>query len=144
MNESGNKEALDRAVLTRWGGFEAVLELGFLPVPIAFLYFGAQLAADGLTPAELLFVLELMVHKRDERHPYPSYERLARRMGISIPYARKVAAELQRKGCLTRRKRRDPAQIRGHSTVEFDLTPLFERLDMYVRTKGLSAKSSHR
>lgn len=139
MTEQADKEALDRAVLARWGGFEEVLRLGFLPVPIAFLYYASRLPPEGLSPAEALLVLELMVHKRDERHPYPSFERIAGRMGISVPYARKLAAELQRKGYLKRRRRREAALVRGHSTVEFDLTLLFDRLAHYVRAQGISA-----
>jgi DNA-binding MarR family transcriptional regulator len=117
-------EAGGRGILLRWGGRQAILAEGFVAVPTTFLkYFGTL--DPSLTPAEALFVLELMVYKWDKRSPFPGYRALAERMGVSEAYARKLARGLQSKGYLVR-------QARVGRTNRFDLQPLFDRLAQHA------------
>ena len=117
-------------MLARWGDRKEILSRGFVPVARTFLLFAAHLRPDGVTPAEAMFVLQLMVHKWDERSPYPSYERLAVRMGVSTVYVRKLARTLDGKGFLKR------TRVRGRTTMTFDLQPLFDRLAQHIRIHG--------
>ena len=53
--------------------------------------------------------------------PFPGYRAIAERMGMSVPYTRKIARSLEDKNLLKR-------QVRRGQTNRFDLTPLFKRL----------------
>jgi DNA-binding MarR family transcriptional regulator len=79
------------------------------------------IGGDGITPTETIFLLQVMTFKWDEEAPYPSYSRISDQMGISEPYARKIARGLEDKGLLSRMKREG-------TTNKFDLSPLFEEL----------------
>lgn len=110
----------NRDLIARWGGKEAILSEGFVAVPTTFLkYFGSL--RPSLTPTEAIFVVELMAYKWDRRAPFPGYKALAKRMGVSPEYARKIARALETKGYLTR-------EMRVGTTNRFDLLPLFDRL----------------
>lgn len=122
-----------REILRRWGGKQAILAEGFLAVPTTFLkYFGSL--EPSLTPAEALFVLELMVYKWDERSPFPGYRAVAERMGVSEAYTRKLARGLQTKGYLVR-------QARVGRTNRFDLQPLFDRLAEHAVSEGTKRRA---
>lgn len=117
---------MNRALVTRWGGKDEILAEGFVGVPHTFLkYFGSL----NLTPTEAIFIIELMGYKRDERAPFPGYKVLAKRMGVSPDYARKIARGLEKKQHLRRQARRG-------TTNRFDLSPLFERLAMRAREEA--------
>ena len=83
-----------------------------------------------LTPAESLFVINLMYHKWDAASPYPSYKTLAGRMGISVQYARDIARALETKGYLKR-------QVRVGQTNRFDLNPMFVALDKHIQDQRI-------
>ena len=110
-------ETAKHSVVERWGGYEAILAEGFVPVPRVFLRFAEKL----LTPAETLFVIQLMSWKWDASAPFPGYGAIAERMGLSVAYTRKIARSLEGKNLLRR-------QVRRGQTNLFDLTPLFRRL----------------
>ena len=110
-------ETAKHSVVERWGGYEAILAEGFVPVPHVFLRFAEKL----LTPAETLFVIQLMSWKWDASAPFPGYGAIAERMGLSVAYTRKIARSLEGKNLLRR-------QVRRGQTNLFDLTPLFRRL----------------
>lgn len=114
-----------RGVATRWGGDKRILAEGFVAVPTGFLTGFAKIRPYGLSVAEAMFVLELMVFKWDAKNPYPSYGTLAERMGVSPAYARKLARSLVNKGYLWR-------TMRKGETNEFDLQPLFGRFAEYT------------
>lgn len=122
-------------IVTRWGGHSVLIQNGFTPVVTAFLWYAAHLEPEGLTPAEVVFVLQLMAYKRDAADPYPSYQRLAGRMGVSVPYARKIAQTLEKRGLLRRLKRS------GESN-RFDLQPLFDELAKHVKAHRAAALRS--
>lgn len=79
------------------------------------------LGEEGITPAEVVFLLQVMSFKWDKEDPYPSYKTIAKQMGVSEPYVRKIARRLEEKSLLVRRTREG-------TTNKFDLTPLFEEL----------------
>jgi len=112
----------------RWGGHTIILNDGFTPVPRSFLKYAAQLKPYSLTPAESLFVLNLMFFKWDARSPFPSYATLASRMGVSVQYTRDIARKLERKGLMLRTVRRGQPN-------EFDLQPLFDALAKHVEAE---------
>jgi hypothetical protein len=79
------------------------------------------LAPFNITPVETVFVLQFMSYKWSAENPYPGYKRVARDMGITDVYARRIARDLEQKRFLRRVRRI------GCSN-EFDLNPLFECL----------------
>lgn len=113
-----NANGVSRSLAVRWGSSRAFDE-GFVGVPAALLTRYAKL---GLSPGEFVFVLELMVFKWDEHSPYPNYETLAYRMGITPEMARRHAKSLESKGMLKRLQRK------GQSN-RFDILPLTSMLD---------------
>lgn len=116
--------SLDREIAVRWGGDPVILSDGFVAVPTAFLKYGASLS-PGLTSTEILFVVHLMSYKWNASAPFPGYKTVAKRMGVSEVYARKLARSLEDKGYLVR-------EIRVGTTNRFNLKPLFNRLSKFV------------
>jgi Helix-turn-helix domain len=104
----------------RWGSSNEVFADGFLAVPTLFLKLYANLNPP-LTPAEAVFVLELMTFKWDTKHPYPSYETLAERMNVTDKMVRRYAQKLEDKHYVRR-------VYRKNQPNEFDLTGLFNAL----------------
>lgn len=116
-----SQEVTARDVVSRWGGYNSVFTDGFLAVPLVLLKNLPSVGEYGVTPAEAVFILQLMTFKWDTRSPYPSYARLSQQMGISETYARKLARSLEEKGLLNREERKG-------TTNRFDLRPLFREL----------------
>ena len=112
-------DPVTRSVAARW---TPKLAKSFTPVSDYFLENYHRLKFP-LTSAEAMLVIQLMSFKWDEEMPYPSFKRLATRMGKSVTAVRKDARSLQGKGCLRRYK-----QV--GTTNRFDLTPLFEQLEV--------------
>ena len=133
--DAGNQVAAARhSIAERWGGDAAVLAEGFVAVPRAFLRLAGTFRPS-LSPAETLFVIQLMSWKWDDRAPFPGYSTVANRMGVSVPYARKIARSLERKKLLRR-------QVRRGQTNRFDLTPLFAKLIAQVNDDRPERKST--
>jgi hypothetical protein len=65
-----------RSLASRWQ-HESLFDKGFMAVPNCFLELYAHLEPEPLTPAEAMFVLELMSFKWTADAPFPSYERIA-------------------------------------------------------------------
>jgi hypothetical protein len=130
---SDKPEAVDRDLLTRWGGRPEILADGFVAVPTTFLKYLGTLRPS-LTPTEALFVLELMAYKWDERAPFPGYKALAERMGVSDVYARKLARTLQAKGYLKR-------LVRVGQTNRFNLQPLFDKLADHAAAETVARRT---
>jgi DNA-binding MarR family transcriptional regulator len=97
----------------------ALIADGFTPIPAAFLAHYAEL---GISSHEAMLIIHLMSFKWDEKRPFPRFARIAERMKISETATRGHARSLEKKGLLRRIKRP------GRSN-EFDLTPLFRRLE---------------
>ncbi|HVT11102.1 MAG TPA: helix-turn-helix domain-containing protein [Fimbriimonadaceae bacterium] len=109
-------QKVSREIKIRWT--PELVEEGFTPISTFFLDHYAQV---GLTAQEFTLVAHLMRFKWDERHPFPSFEILATRTGCSYSAVRGHARSLENKGLLRRVRRKD--------RVEFDLHPLFEKLE---------------
>jgi hypothetical protein len=130
---TGVSQPKPRDVQTRWGGEALMLSRGFVGVPVLFLETFAALTPYRLNPAEAVFVISLMAHKWDERAPFPGYKRIAKWMGKSESYARKLARDLETKGLLRRVER-------SGYTNEFDLSPLFAAVIAHAKGAGTPAK----
>ena len=96
-NNPPKKWAVERA----WSS--TLAETGHVPVVNAFLEHYSSLK-PALTTGEAMFVIFLMKHKWDEAAPFPSYQRIARMMGVSHKMARRYAANLEKKGYLERER----------------------------------------
>ncbi|MEO6526902.1 MAG: hypothetical protein ABIP93_09785 [Gemmatimonadaceae bacterium] len=114
----------DPSSIRRWGGNEILFANGFLAVPRTFLLHASRM---GITPSEVHFILVLLTFKWNDANPFPSYELLAAMLDTSAAQARKLARQLDEKGFLRRIPRF--RQTGGKSTNEFDLGPLFGRLE---------------
>lgn len=104
----------------RWK-HEEIFDAGFLQVPNTFLELYANLKPIPLSAGEALFVLHLMTFKWTSSDPYPSYERLAKRMGLTTKAVRRYAQTLEAKNYLKR-------ETRKGQTNKFDLSKLFDAL----------------
>lgn len=104
----------------RWGGHDVLFSKpeGWVGVPDAFLRLYSKLQ---LTVGEAMFIVQLMTFKWTANAPFPSYKRLAKRMGLTDKMLRRYAAQVEAKGYLRR-------QARIGSTNSFDLQPLFDAL----------------
>ncbi|MCA9772987.1 MAG: helix-turn-helix domain-containing protein, partial [Myxococcales bacterium] len=89
---------------------------GFTKVPNALLFGYARL---GLTPGQFAFVCQVLSYQWDERAPYPSLAKIARRSGVHRDTLRLWVGDLERRGLL--RAGRRPGR-----TIRFDFTPLLE------------------
>ena len=123
-----------RSYAARWQHSELVAA-GYLVVPSVFLRHYSRLKPHSLTHGEALFVLHLMEFKWDQAAPYPSYETLARRMGVSIKMVRRYAQALDEKKYVKR-------VIRKGNTNRFDLRPLFDKLLHIVEAES-AGKNKH-
>jgi DNA-binding transcriptional regulator YhcF (GntR family) len=112
--------APDRSLATRWK-HEVLFDKGFVGVPARFLELYARLKPFPLTPAEALFALQLMSYKWTAGAPFPSYQSLAERMGVSDKMVRRYAQSLEVKKYLQR-------EMRVNQTNRFDLSGLFDAL----------------
>lgn len=110
----------ERSFARRWGHAE-LFKYGFVPVPVLFLRIYTRLKPEPLTTAEAMFVLHLMEFKWDSMAPFPSYKKLADRMGVTDKAVRRHAKSLEKKGYLRR-------IARTGQTSRFDLKPLFAAL----------------
>jgi predicted transcriptional regulator len=110
----------NRSFAARWKHGE-LFDSGYVPVPSHFLLYYSRLKPHPLTANEAMFVLQLMSFKWTAEHPYPSYARLAERMGVSTKMVRRYAASLEKKNYLVRHQREGKQN-------SFDLTRLFDAL----------------
>lgn len=114
------QEPVERSLVARWQ-HEEFFDKGFVAIPVRFLELYAHLEPYPLTPAEALFVLELMSFKWSAVAPFPSYQRIAKRMNVSDKMVRRYAQSLETKKYIRR-------HLRKNQTNLFDLTGLFKAL----------------
>ena len=69
-----------------------------------------------------MFIIQLVLHKWDDKMPYPGFKTLAKRMLIGDTQARNLARSLGTKNYLKR-------NMRVGQTNRFDLSPLFLALE---------------
>jgi len=106
-------------VASRWT--PRLVEGGFTVISDYFLENYARLEPP-ISAVEGMFIVHLMKFKWDQAHPFPKFALLAAQMGMKESGVRACARKLQGKGYLERR-------LRGGRSNEFDLTPLFAKLE---------------
>lgn len=121
----------NRSLAARWGS-DRLFDEGFVALPATLLRLYARL---DLSNSELVFILQLMSFKWDENAPFPSYNTLAQRMGITPEMARRHAKSLEHKGLLRRVKRT------GRSNA-FDLQPLSAALESFLNENPKNGKAA--
>lgn len=107
----------------RWS--PALKRHGHTPVSNYFLKNYARLHPYSLTYGEAMFVIHLMQHKWSAAAPFPSYGKLAERMGVSVKSARRLAASLHHKKYLRR-------EFRTGETNLFHLGGLMTALEAQI------------
>lgn len=117
MTEEQSKEARNFKVGTRWGS--ARLGNQFCPVSSYFLRNYHRL---NLNSSDAMLVIQLMDHKWDERHPFPSLKTIAQRMGLAQRTVRHTVKTLQGLGLLKR------LPTTG-GTNRYDMSGLFAKLE---------------
>jgi hypothetical protein len=122
-NTAPSPKINNHTLIARWGKLDILFSAreGWLGVPNAFLRFYDKLQPYALTPAEAIFVLQLMTYKWTEEAPFPSYGTLAKNMGVTTKTVRRYAKALEEKGYLKR-------TARIGSSNKFELQPLFDAL----------------
>lgn len=119
-------------VENRWT--HALVEDGFTAVSNYFLENYARLQPK-LTPVEAMLVVHLMKYKWDQNMPFPRFSVLAEQMGMHESGVRTCARKLEAKGCLKRNQR-------GGQPNQFDLTPLFSKLEALKESEKAAKKAA--
>ena len=119
VQDHATNEASDSRIVVRFG--DRMLDAGHTAVPNLVLRHYARL---GVTPAELVFVLEVWTFWWSERDPFPSLGTIADRMGISRRQARNYVHSLKERGHLAVTERSAPG--RGQLTSEYDFGPFLD------------------
>lgn len=116
---------IDYRVQQRWT--PALAKHGFTPVASVFLSNYSKLTPP-LTVVEAMLVIHLMSFKWSHRAPWPSLTTLAKLLGCSDRYVRKLCSSLEGVGYLKRSRN-------GRRTNEFDLSGLFAALEKFQATQ---------
>lgn len=99
-------------------------EAGYTPVSDIFLKHYAEMSPPITTP-EAMIIIQLMMNKCDKNPPCITFKGIAERMGITATAVRAHVRRLEKNNYLKR-------VFRSGSTNEFDLEPLFSRLERIV------------
>lgn len=135
MSRTRAAEKLDaRSVGVRWT--PKLAARGFTAIANDFLDYYQFLE---ITNPEALFIIFLMRHKWDAKHPFPGYKSVGARMGVAPRRTQQIALQLEKKNLIVRVAR--TGRARSHA---FDLTPLFERLEHIVDTVEKAKKDKER
>jgi hypothetical protein len=113
-------KAAAKSVSKRWT--PALVKDGWTPVSDFFLQNYHRLRPP-LTTSEAMLVIQLLLFKWDERHPYPAFKTLAKHMGMSPTAVRNHARSLETGKRYLRRI------MRTAKPNKFDLAPLFAALE---------------
>jgi len=125
-NNQNNAADSSTVLNAKWG--RDVMALGYTVVPDVLL---THMAVLGLTPAELVMILQLLRYWwSPEQMPFPSKRKLAEAIGCSEKNVQKVIARLEYQGYIRRIQRRHPGD-RSESNV-YDMRPLLEMLEPLV------------
>lgn len=108
------------SIALRWT--KKLVEGGWTPVSDYFLENYHRLNPP-ITTTEAMFIVHLMLHKWDEKPPYPGFKTLAKRMGITPTAARNHARSLDSGKHYIKRI------TRVGLPNKYDLTPLFDALE---------------
>ena len=106
-------------------------ENGFTAVPALFLSYYHELKVSS---SEAMLVIHLLSFKWDEKNPFPRVALIAERMGMTETAVRQHARSLEKKGLIQRIPRIGTSN-------EFDLTPLFAKLESILAEKQAETMS---
>jgi len=110
-----------------------VIALGYTAVPDLLL---SRMAALGLTPTELVVLLQLLRYWWTfAQLPFPSKRKLAQAMGCSEKNIQKVIKRLEERGFVTRVERRNERDS-SHTNL-YDLDPLVSKLTPFVAEEAM-------
>jgi hypothetical protein len=118
-----------RGFLERFGA--TILRGGIAPIPTTLYFYQAEL---GLSPQEIWFTGYILAHKWDEDLPYPSLAKMETRTGMSKRNLLRIKDGLVGKGLLVLVPRFNADG--GQESNAYDFTPLFERLEEFIRRDG--------
>ena len=107
-------------------------EDGFAAVPRVFL---EQYHTFDLSSSEAMLVIHLLNYKWTEKRPFPKVATIAERMGMTETAVRSHARSLEKKHLLKR-------IARAGQSNEFDLEPLFRRLEFLLAKSPRKAKKT--
>ena len=135
MDEPKLKTVAARKVADRWTSNLA--KRGWTPVADFFLDNYHRLEPP-LKSNEAMFVIHLMRHKWDKNAPYPGFQLIAQRMGVSAEATRLYARSLEAKGYLFR-------EMQIGLTNRFHLDRLFVALEKLMSKDDLEdVQRNHR
>jgi DNA-binding transcriptional ArsR family regulator len=110
---------------------EAIMAHGWVGVPNLLLLHRSAL---GLTIPECYLLICLETYRWSDKHPWPSIEKLALRVGLSGRQVRSHISSIETKGLIKRIYQKDNASL-------YDIEPLINKLDKYaVSSRPLSGK----
>ena len=113
------------SIAERWGG----LVDSFVPLLDVFVQ---QYVKLGLDNGDFAIITQLCSFKWSAANPYPSIATLAKRTGLSPRTVQRHVEKLERRGIVKR-------VPRDHSTNEYDLWPLFEKLGNFLGQSATEA-----
>lgn len=109
-----------RAVSARWS--TAIVNRGWVPVANNFL---DNYSALGISSREAMLVIHLISYKWGTDAPWPRYDVLAARMGVTSKQVQRLVRALEVKGFLRRER------LAGKAN-RYDLRPLFAAIEAHV------------
>jgi len=105
-----------------------LMESGFTAVPNLVL---ENYAALGITPTEMMFIIQVWQYWWRIRDPYPSLNTIAEKLGVSRRQTQRYADGLRTKGLLETSQRY--VEGIGQLTNEYDFTPLLRAIREHLK-----------
>lgn len=121
---------IETAFSKQWTG--SLKKFGFTQISNLFLEQYSTLDPI-ITHSEAMFIVHLMQFKWSAASPFPSYQRLAKRMGVTEVSVKRYARSLEKKGYIQRSKRTG-------NTNQFHLTGLLTCLDGIANHESMPEK----
>lgn len=109
---------------------------GSIALPVALLTSYQRL---GLTEAEVVLIVQLMIFQEKEQNPFPSMEDLAERMSVKTDQVAKLLRNMHQNGLIQINQERQ----NGLLTESYSLLPLWERLaELCIEESGVVAQAN--
>ncbi|MCS5697155.1 helix-turn-helix domain-containing protein [Desulfofundulus thermocisternus] len=107
-----------------------IAEQGVAPIPTALFRYQREL---GLSFQEVAFICHLLSYRWTVKDPYPSIRELSKLTGVSEKTLHSYKKSLVEKGLIVVRNRYDSSN--GQLSNEYDLTPVFEKLQQIIQSE---------
>lgn len=120
MNDKEPKDSYQFA--SKWS--ERIAGSGHTALPNLLIIHQAEL---DITASEFITLIGLLLHKWDDKDPYPSANRLATYSGLTHITVRRNLRSLEKKGIIWR-------NLREGFTSEYSIKSLIEKLDIYPQS----------